>query len=84
MVELVNQQATSYAVEEHTVHEEPYYLPISDEVLLFETAYKQRIPVLLKGPTGAGKTRFVEYMAYKLGRPMMKVSSRTGDRKSVV
>lgn len=67
-----------YAVEEYAVHEEPYYLPIADEVELFETAYQERIPVLLKGPTGAGKTRFVEYMAYRLGRPMMKVSSRTG------
>jgi len=66
-------------VEEYAVHDEPYYLPIADEVQLFETAYNQRIPVLLKGPTGAGKTRFVEYMAYKLGRPMMKVSSRTGE-----
>jgi len=68
-------------VEEYAVHEEPYYLPIADEVQLFETAYAQRIPVLLKGPTGAGKTRFVEYMAYKLGRPMMKVSSRTGEEE---
>jgi nitric oxide reductase NorQ protein len=68
-----------YAVEEYAVHDEPYYLPIADEIDLFETAYSQRIPVLLKGPTGAGKTRFVEYMAYKLGRPMMKVSSRTGE-----
>ena len=68
-------------MEEYAVHEEPYYLPIADEVQLFETAYAQRIPVLLKGPTGAGKTRFVEYMAYKLGRPMMKVSSRTGEEE---
>ncbi len=67
-----------YAVEEYAVHDEPYYLPIADEVQLFETAYSQRIPVLLKGPTGAGKTRFVEYMAYKLGRPITKVSTRTG------
>lgn len=68
-----------YAVEEYAVHDEPYYLPISDEVRLFEMAYEQRIPVLLKGPTGCGKTRFVEYMAYKLGRPITKVSSRTGE-----
>ena len=67
-----------YAVEEYVVHDEPYYLPISDEVELFETAYKNRIPVLLKGPTGAGKTRFVEYMAYRLGRPVTMVSPRTG------
>jgi nitric oxide reductase NorQ protein len=67
-----------YAVEEYSVHDEPYYLSIGDEVELFETAYAQRIPVLLKGPTGCGKTRFVEYMAYKLGRPITKMSSRTG------
>ena len=56
------------AVEEYTIETEPYYVPIGDEVELFETAYAQRIPVLLKGPTGAGKTRFVEYMSYRLGR----------------
>jgi nitric oxide reductase NorQ protein len=67
-----------YAVEEYAVHDEPFYLAIGDEVQLFETAYAQRIPVLLKGPTGCGKTRFVEYMAYKLGRPITKISSRTG------
>ena len=49
-----------HAVEEYTLKEEPYYLPIGDEIELFETAYEQRLPVLLKGPTGAGKTRFVE------------------------
>lgn len=70
--------ATVYAVEEYAVHDEPYYVPIGDEVDLFEVAYEQRIPVLLKGPTGCGKTRFVEYMAYKLGRPITKVSQRTG------
>jgi len=45
---------------------QPYYLPISDEVELFRAAYECRLPVLLKGPTGCGKTRFVEYMAYTL------------------
>ena len=57
-----------HAVEEYTIEEEPFYVPIGDEISLFETAYEQRIPVLLKGPTGAGKTRFVEYMAYRLAR----------------
>jgi nitric oxide reductase NorQ protein len=71
--------AVTWAVEEYAVEEEPYYLPIGDEVPLFETAYEQRIPVLLKGPTGAGKTRFVEYMAWRLGRPFAKVSARTGE-----
>jgi len=44
----------------------PYYLPIGDEVEVFTAAYAQRLPVLLKGPTGCGKTRFVEYMAAQL------------------
>lgn len=72
--QVLEQSARVFNVEEYVVHDEPYYLPISDEVELFETAYAERIPVLLKGPTGAGKTRFVEYMAYKLGRPMMKAT----------
>jgi len=54
------------AVEDFKITDEPFYLPIKDEVELFETAYERRIPVLLKGPTGAGKTRFVEYMSWKL------------------
>jgi nitric oxide reductase NorQ protein len=45
---------------------EPYYLPISDEVAIFKAAYDCRLPVLLKGPTGCGKTRFVEFMAGEL------------------
>ncbi len=47
-------------------HEVPYYLPIGDEIEIFQAAYACRLPVLLKGPTGCGKTRFVEYMAYSL------------------
>jgi nitric oxide reductase NorQ protein len=54
-------------VEEYYIEKEPFYLPVTDEVTLFETAYKHKIPVLLKGPTGCGKTRFIEYMSYKLG-----------------
>jgi nitric oxide reductase NorQ protein len=46
----------------------PYYLPIGDEIEVFEAAYEARLPVLLKGPTGCGKTRFVEYMTWKLYR----------------
>ena len=51
-----------------SLHQEPYYLPIADEVDVFLAAYEARLPVLLKGPTGCGKTRFVEYMAYQLYR----------------
>ncbi|HEY7173919.1 MAG TPA: CbbQ/NirQ/NorQ/GpvN family protein [Micromonosporaceae bacterium] len=48
--------------------EMPYYLPTADEIELFTAAYDQRIPVLLKGPTGCGKTRFVEHMAWRIAR----------------
>jgi nitric oxide reductase NorQ protein len=47
---------------------QPWYLPVADEVQMFEAAYRSRLPVLLKGPTGCGKTRFVEYMAWRLYR----------------
>ena len=63
----------SYIIEEYSMTEEPFYIPVSDEVELFEAAYREKIPVLLKGPTGVGKTRFVEYMSYRLGRPLTKV-----------
>ena len=56
------------AVEAHTLQQAPYYLPLADEVEVFLAAYAARLPVLLKGPTGCGKTRFVEYMAYVLYR----------------
>ena len=69
-----------YAVEEYHPHVEPYYVPTSDEVELFEAAFKSKIPVLLKGPTGCGKTRFVEYMAWRLGRPLTIIKD-TGGKK---
>jgi len=56
------------------VHKEPYYRALRDEVPLFEAAYRNRVPVLLKGPTGCGKTRFMEAMAFRLGRPLVTVS----------
>ena len=59
-----------YLIEEYLIKEEPFYLPVKDEVQIFEAAYAQKIPVLLKGPTGCGKTRFIEYMAYRLGHPL--------------
>src|SRR5471030_2192298 len=48
------------------IESEPYYEPVGGEVALFEAAYASRLPVLLKGPTGCGKTRFVEHMAHYL------------------
>ena len=56
------------ATEERRVATEPFYLPVADEVSLFEAAYAARVPVLLKGPTGCGKTRFVEHMSWRLGQ----------------
>ncbi|QNP48810.1 CbbQ/NirQ/NorQ/GpvN family protein [Diaphorobacter aerolatus] len=52
----------------------PYYAESGDECLLFEHAFRQRLPVLIKGPTGCGKTRFVEHMAARLGRELVTVS----------
>tara|TARA_R110002049_G_scaffold2821_3_gene22814 strand:+ start:2899 stop:3732 length:834 start_codon:yes stop_codon:yes gene_type:complete len=52
----------------------PFYRPIAKEVDVFKHAYECRIPVLLKGPTGTGKTRFVEYMAHQLQRSLITIS----------
>jgi len=52
----------------------PYYVPSGNECLLFETAFRRQLPLLLKGPTGCGKTRFVSHMAAKLGRPLFTVA----------
>ncbi len=61
-------------VEEFLVNEEPFYLPVAGEVELFEQAWHSRLPLLLKGPTGSGKTRFVSHMAWRLGRPLVTVA----------
>jgi nitric oxide reductase NorQ protein len=55
----------------YSLADEPYYLATGDEVEVFSAAYEQRLPVLLKGPTGCGKTRFVEYMAHRIYRGTM-------------
>ena len=56
--------------------EEPFYVQIRDEVEVFERAWAEQIPLLLKGPTGCGKTRFVEYMAYSLGRKLVHITKQ--------
>lgn len=52
----------------------PFYAEQGSEASLFEHAFRQRLPVLIKGPTGCGKTRFVEHMAARLQRPLITVS----------
>ena len=51
-----------------------FYLPVGNEVRVFESAWRRRLAVMLKGPTGCGKTRFVEHMAQRLGRPLFTVA----------
>ena len=70
---MTSTNSEQYKIEEFVIEEEPFYVPASDEVEIFEAAYRQRVPVLLKGPTGTGKTRFVEYMAWRLGQPLSVV-----------
>ena len=65
---------TDLASEQFKIDKEPYYRPVAHEVDLYEAAYGARMPVMLKGPTGCGKSRFVEYMAWKLGRPLITVA----------
>ncbi|MGY0794168.1 AAA family ATPase [Azospirillum argentinense] len=62
------------ALHSYRIAREPYYCPAGDEIALFEAAHADRLPVMLKGPTGCGKTRFVEHMAWRLGRPLVTVA----------
>ena len=67
-------EAKVLKTQEFHVTQEPFYAPQGREVELFEAAYANRIPVLLKGPTGCGKTRFMEFMAWRLSRALITVS----------
>lgn len=59
---------------EYMISQEPYYYKVGKEVERYEAAYSVRMPVMLKGPTGCGKSRFVEYMAWKLQKPLITVA----------
>jgi nitric oxide reductase NorQ protein len=67
-------QARALKPEEYFIESQPYYESVGAEIELFEAAYRNELPVLLKGPTGCGKTRFMEYMAWRLHRPLITVS----------
>lgn len=58
----------------YRIAREPYYRPVADELKLFEAAHALRLPLMLKGPTGCGKSRFVEHMAWCLGRPLITLA----------
>jgi nitric oxide reductase NorQ protein len=59
----------------YRIVKEPFYQPVHDEIAIFRAAYAERLPVMLKGPTGCGKTRFVEHMAWLLGQPLITVAA---------
>ncbi len=61
-------------VEQYKISAEPFYQAQGKEIELYEAAYNKRLPVMVKGPTGCGKSRFVEYMAWKLGKPLITVA----------
>jgi nitric oxide reductase NorQ protein len=64
----------SDVIQQYKIEKEPYYRAVADEIALYEAAYSVRMPMMLKGPTGCGKTRFVEYMAWKLQKPLITVA----------
>ena len=59
---------------EYLIADEPYYEAVGEEIAIFEAAYRRQLPVLLKGPTGCGKTRFMQHMAWRLKRPLITVA----------
>ncbi|MCZ6671309.1 MAG: CbbQ/NirQ/NorQ/GpvN family protein [Verrucomicrobia bacterium] len=61
-------------LKDYLITEEPYYQSTGKDIVHFEAAYADRMPIMLKGPTGCGKTRFVEHMAYRLKKPLITVS----------
>jgi nitric oxide reductase NorQ protein len=65
---------TSLSKSAYSIDSEPFYLDTGDEIRLFEAAAAAHLPVMLKGPTGCGKTRFVEHMAFRLKRPLITVA----------
>jgi nitric oxide reductase NorQ protein len=64
----------SFDTEQYMITEEPFYQAQGDEVALYQAAYDERLPVMIKGPTGCGKSRFIEHMAWKLGKPLITVA----------
>ncbi len=70
----MTEKGREFDIGQYRISHEPFYAEVRGEVGLFTTAAKNRMPVMLKGPTGCGKTRFVQHMAYRLGRPLITVA----------
>jgi nitric oxide reductase NorQ protein len=61
-------------IDQYRISTEPYYQAQGDEITLYQAAYDERLPVMIKGPTGCGKSRFIEHMAWKLNKPLITVA----------
>jgi len=72
---MTEQTYQRHSIEEFVVEQEPFYLPVADEVDIFEAAHAEKVPILLKGPTGTGKTRFVEYMSWRINNERAKAAN---------
>ena len=70
----MSQQGREVDVGQYRIEREPFYAEVRGEIGLFTIAANSKMPVMLKGPTGCGKTRFVQHMAYRLGRPLITVA----------
>lgn len=62
------------SIRQYLIEAEPYYRSVGNEVALFEAAMRRGLPMILRGPTGCGKTRFIEYMAWRLKRPLITLA----------
>jgi len=74
MTHVAREMSKESDIADYRIESEPFYLPIRDEVELFKIAYENSLPLMLKGPTGCGKTRFMSYMAYQMDLPLVTVA----------
>jgi len=74
MQETIHNEVVEKNMQDYRIASEPFYLPIKDEVELFRIAYENKLPLMLKGPTGCGKTRFLSFMAYKMRLPLITIA----------
>src|SRR2546427_9741579 len=70
----MTKQGRELDIGQYRITQEPFYEEVRGEIGLFTIAARRQMPVMLKGPTGCGKTRFVQHMAYRLGRPLITVA----------